>query len=49
MVEATVMVATGLVEKRTLATVPGEERREGLESDGRLKEGEYPVIEDVVD
>ena len=48
MVEATVMVATGLVEKRTLAAVPGEERREGLESDTRLKEGVYLVIEDVV-
>ena len=34
------MVSTGPVEKRTLAVVPGEERREGLESDGRLKEGE---------
>ena len=34
------MVSTGPVEKRVLAAVPGGERREGLESDGRLKEGE---------
>ena len=34
------MVATGPVEQRTLAAVHGEERRKGLESDGRLKEGE---------
>ena len=33
------MVATGPVEKRALEAVPGGERREGLESDGRLKEG----------
>ena len=38
MVEATAMVSTGLVEKRTLAAVPWGERREGLESDARLKE-----------
>ena len=38
MVEVTAMVSTGLVEKRTLAAVPGGEGREGLESDGRLKE-----------
>ena len=31
------MVATGLVEKRTLAAVFRGERREGLEWDGRLK------------
>ena len=31
-------MATGPVEKRALAVVPGEERREGLEWDGRLKE-----------
>ena len=37
MVEATAMVSTGPVEKRALAAVPGGERREGLESDGRLK------------
>ena len=40
MVEATAMVSTGPVEKRVLAAVPGGERRSGLESDGRLKEGE---------
>ena len=38
MVEVTVMVSTGPVEKRTLAVVPWGERRSGLESDGRLKE-----------
>ena len=38
MVEVTAMVATGPVEKRTLAAVFRGERREGLESDGRLKE-----------
>ena len=37
LVEATAMVATGPVEKRALAAVPGGERREGLESDTRLK------------
>ena len=37
MVEVTAMVATGPVEKRTLAAVFRGERREGLESDGRLK------------
>ena len=39
MVEVTAMVATGPVENRALEAVPGGERREGLESDGRLKEG----------
>ena len=37
------MVSTGPVEKRALAVVPGEERREGLESDARLKEGRAGV------
>ena len=31
------MVSTGPVEKRALAAVSRGERREGLESDGRLK------------
>ena len=37
MVEVLAMVSTGPVEKRALAAVSRGERREGLESDGRLK------------